>query len=153
MTVKLRNPEMSTKARARSYSRQERPTARPLGRQDRTWSWSKQGKPDPLILADIVRRIVDAAKPAKIVLFGSAARGTMRQDSDIDLLVIQKRKFSYGHLLDKIERRLQGKGAPVDVILATAADTERYRDTPCLVICPALKEGRVVYDSEAPAAQ
>jgi predicted nucleotidyltransferase len=48
-----------------------------------------RGKPDPAILADIVRRIVRAAKPEKIVLFGSAARGEMRPDSDYDVLDIK----------------------------------------------------------------
>ncbi|MCK9631812.1 MAG: nucleotidyltransferase domain-containing protein [Methanoregula sp.] len=32
---------------------------------------------------------MDVAKPEKIILFGSAARGEMRPDSDIDLLVIK----------------------------------------------------------------
>ncbi|GEM_PF-6721674 len=49
----------------------------------------KRGKPDPAILADIVKRVVRAAKPEKIVLFGSAARGEMGPDSDYDLLVIK----------------------------------------------------------------
>ena len=49
----------------------------------------KQGKPDPAIVADLVKRIVAAARPEKIVLFGSAARGEMVPDSDYDLLVIK----------------------------------------------------------------
>jgi predicted nucleotidyltransferase len=49
----------------------------------------RKGKPDPAILADIVKRVVRAAKPEKIVLFGSAARGEMGPNSDIDLLVIK----------------------------------------------------------------
>ena len=40
-------------------------------------------------LAEIVRRIRSVAKPRKIVLFGSRARGEHRPDSDIDLLVIE----------------------------------------------------------------
>jgi predicted nucleotidyltransferase len=31
--------------------------------------------PDPAILAEVVRRIVEVAHPDRIVLFGSAARG------------------------------------------------------------------------------
>ena len=38
----------------------------------KTKTRKKRGKPDPVILADIVRRVVEAAKPEKIVLFGSA---------------------------------------------------------------------------------
>jgi uncharacterized protein len=113
----------------------------------------RRGKPDPAILADIVKRIVRAAKPEKIVLFGSAARGTMGPDSDYDLLVIMRDKFNYWRLLDAIERQLRGKRAAVDVILTTAEDAERYRDTHCLVICPALKEGKIVYAASPPASR
>jgi predicted nucleotidyltransferase len=56
-----------------------------------------RGKPDPAILADIVRRIVRAAKPEKIVLFGSAARGEMGPDSDYDVLVIKGGSINSGH--------------------------------------------------------
>ena len=38
--------------------------------------------PDPAILAEVVRRIVEVAHPDRIVLFGSAARGQMGPDSD-----------------------------------------------------------------------
>src|SRR5437764_1148257 len=76
------------------------------------WKWSENGKPDPKILADIVKRIVRACKPEKIVLFGSAARGTMGPDSDYDFLVIKGGKFNYWRLLTKIYRHLRGKAAP-----------------------------------------
>src|SRR5215831_16173855 len=106
----------------------------------------RRGYPDPAILADIVNRVVRAAKPQKIVLFGSAARGTMGPNSDIDLLVIKNGKFNDWQVLTNIYRQLPGTAA-VDVVLATPEDVERYRDTQCLVICPAHREGRVVYDS------
>ena len=121
------------------------------GRPD--WGWSKNGKPVPAILADIVRRVVQAANPERIVLFGSAARCEMGPDSDYDLLVIMGGKFNYWRLMTKIHRHLRGKGAPVDIVLVSAADAERYQDTHCLVICPALKEGKVVYDSKASTAR
>ncbi len=37
----------------------------------------------------IIRRIVEVAKPERIILFGSAARGAMGPNSDVDLLVIK----------------------------------------------------------------
>ena len=143
---------MNSKTKTNSDHQKKSARTRPSKCRDDLWQWSKNGKPDPVILADIVKRVVEAAKPDKIVLFGSGARGTMGPDSDLDLLVIKKGKFRYSPLLTKIERRLRGKGAPVDIVLVTAEDAERYRHTHCLVICPALKEGKVVYDSEAPAA-
>ena len=115
----------------------------------KTRTKKKNGKPDPAILANIIERIVKSAQPEKIVLFGSAARGEMGPDSDLDLLVIKGGKFNRNRLTVEIYRALRGKGAPVDVIVVTTEEVERYRNTHCLVICPALKEGKVVYDSQA----
>jgi len=47
-------------------------------------------------LQEIIRRIVKVAQPEKIILFGSAARGEMGPNSDVDLLVIKRGKFHQG---------------------------------------------------------
>ena len=49
----------------------------------------KDGRPDKKILAEIVQRVVEAAQPDKLILFGSAARGLMGPNSDIDLILNQ----------------------------------------------------------------
>ena len=41
-------------------------------------------------LQEIVRRVVEVAKPEKIILFGSAARGEVGPDRDLDLMVIER---------------------------------------------------------------
>jgi len=105
----------------------------------------RKGRPDKHILADVVRRVVEAAHPDKIILFGSAARGEMGPNSDLDLLVIKGGKFNRWRLTTAIYRHLRGKAAPVDVVVATPEEVERYGDSPYLVIHPALKEGKVVY--------
>jgi len=119
----------------------------------KTKTRNKRGKPDPLILADIVARIVRAAGPEKIVLFGSAARGEMGPDSDYDLLVIKEGKFKYWHVLNTIRAHLRGKKAAADIVLVTPEQVERYRNTPCLVICSAIQEGKIVYDSKTSATR
>jgi predicted nucleotidyltransferase len=106
---------------------------------------TRRGKPDPAILADIVKRIVRAAKPEKIILFGSAARGEMGPNSDLDLLVIKRGKFNRRRITTAIYRSLSGE-IGVDAVVVTPEEVERYRDTHCLVICPALREGKVVYE-------
>ena len=50
---------------------------------------------DEATLQEIIRRIVQVAQPQKIILFGSAARGEMGPNSDVDLLVV---KSSWGTL-------------------------------------------------------
>ena len=109
-------------------------------------SRKKSGKPDRAILADTIKRVVAAAHPEKIVLFGSAARGTMGPDSDLDLLVIKGGKFNRHRVTTAIYRELSGEIA-VDAIVVTPEEVERYRNSHCLVICPAMREGKVVYEA------
>jgi len=97
-----------------------------------------------LQIEDIVRRIVDVAQPEKIILFGSAARGEERPDSDVDILVVKK-GAQRRRLAGEIYQRLMGVGRAIDVVVVTPEDIERYGSSPALVICPALREGKVVY--------
>jgi len=97
------------------------------------------------ILQEIIRRIVNVAHPERIILFGSAARGEMGPNSDVDLLVIKGGEFDYGNLVGEIYINLHGVGQAVDVIVATPEQIERYRNVNYLIIAPALREGKEVY--------
>ena len=106
----------------------------------------KKGMLDQQTLDDIIRRIVEVAQPEKIILFGSAARGEMNRHSDVDLLVV-KEGMHRRDMAGRIYENLWGVGAAVDVVVVTPADVERYKDSHALVIKPALREGRVVYEA------
>jgi uncharacterized protein len=105
----------------------------------------KNGRVDHQVLADIVERVVEVARPDRIILFGSAARGEMGPSSDIDLLVIKSGRYNHWRLLTAIYRHLRGDLPAVDVVLATPEAIERYGESPYLVHYPALRDGRVVY--------
>ena len=70
----------------------------------------------------------------------------MNRHSDVDLLIV-KEGVHRRHLAERIYENLYGVGAPVDVVVVTPADIERYKDSHALIIKPALKEGRVVYEA------
>jgi uncharacterized protein len=93
----------------------------------------------------IVKRIVEVAKPEKIIMFGSAARGEMGPHSDVDLLVVKRGEFHRGHLVEEIYMNLIGVGQAVDVIVVTPEEIEKYKDRVALVIYPAVREGKIVY--------
>jgi len=99
------------------------------------------------VLNEIIRRIIEVAQPEKIILFGSAVRGEMGPNSDLDLLVIKAGVAHRGRLTEAIYMNLIGVGQAVDVIVVTPEDVERYRNIFGLVIEPALKEGRIIYAS------
>jgi predicted nucleotidyltransferase len=81
------------------------------------------------ILNDIIHRVVEVAKPDKIILFGSAARDQMGANSDIDLLVIKSGDFHRGHLTEEIYMNLAGVGQAVDIVVTVLpwSFTPRWR--------------------------
>jgi len=107
---------------------------------------------DENVLAEVIRRIVEVAQPDRIILFGSAARGEMGPDSDLDLLVIRSGPIHRGRLTERIYLNLLGVGQAVDVVVVTPDDIERYQDVSYLIIEPALREGKVIYEREAVSA-
>jgi len=100
---------------------------------------------DPAVLDEVIRRIVEVAQPDRIILFGSAARGEMGPDSDVDLLVIKSGVAHRGRLAEEIYMRLFGIRVPVDVVVVAPEDVERQRGKVGSIIGPALREGREVY--------
>jgi len=94
---------------------------------------------------EMVRRIVAEAQPRRIVLFGSAARGDLRPDSDIDLLVIVADGVHRRRTAQQLYRALRGIGVPYDIVVATEGALERHGDVPGYVYRRALAEGRDVY--------
>lgn len=98
------------------------------------------------ILEDVIDRIVDVAAPERIILFGSAARGDVRQDSDVDLLIVKDGEDALT-LMSRIYREMRGVGVAVDALVVSTEDLERYKNSHALIIKPALQEGVVVYES------
>jgi predicted nucleotidyltransferase len=101
--------------------------------------------PDPAALDELIRRIVEVARPDRIVLFGSAARGEMGPDSDLDVLVVKSGVEHRRRLAQDIYMNLSGVGVEVDVIVLTPEDVEAQRDSVGSIVGPALDEGRVIY--------
>ena len=96
------------------------------------------------VIQNVLKRIIDAADPEKVILFGSAARGTERPDSDLDVLVVKTCR-SRRDVAAKIYRALIGVGRAVDVVVVSPEDIDRYGNSPSMVIEPALREGKVIY--------
>jgi excisionase family DNA binding protein len=95
----------------------------------------------------IVGRIVRVANPAKIVLFGSRARGDAREDSDYDLLVIVDAASNRRALRIAIRRSFDDLAVAADVVVATAEEASgRIPGRPAGVVYWALQGGHVVYD-------
>lgn len=97
------------------------------------------------ILNEMLERIKAVIRPKRVILFGSAARGDMKKDSDIDLLIIAPTGTHRRKTAQKIYRNMIGVGFAADIVVVTEEDIEQYRDHPGMVIHQALEEGEVLY--------
>ena len=101
--------------------------------------------PNPELVEEIVRRVTQAIHPRRVILFGSAARGEMGPESDLDLLIVVPDGTHRREASRKAFRALSGLGIAKDVIVVTESDLKRFGENPSLVIKPALDEGQEVY--------
>ena len=98
------------------------------------------------ILDEIVRRVVDALDPVGICLFGSHAAGAPDADSDIDLLVVvEDTQLSNRELARKGRQSLWGMCVPVDLIVCTASEMDKWSHVACNLRHTVAQKGRVVY--------
>lgn len=100
---------------------------------------------DDETLQRLVRRIAETARPKRILVFGSAARGEMGPNSDVDLLVVMPDGIHRRRTAQAIYQSLLGCGLAKDIVVVTESDVRDYGDNPSLVLYPALREGREVY--------
>jgi predicted nucleotidyltransferase len=92
-----------------------------------------------------VRILAEAANPARIVLFGSHARGDAGEDSDIDLLVIEPEVEDRTREMVRLRRLLRPLRIPVDILVYSAEEVARWGEQPGTALYWALREGRVVH--------
>ncbi len=101
---------------------------------------------DEAVLDEIVRRLVEAVDPDRIILFGSRARGDARPDSDVDLLIVKDSPEPPGRRDVRAHRALMGVGVPKDVLWYTPQEVLDCTGVRSHVVSRALREGTVLYE-------
>lgn len=101
------------------------------------------------LLDEIVRRIVDAAHPDKIVLFGSRARGKAGLGSDLDLLIVKPSDLPRYRRAAPLYGALSDIMVPTDIIVYTPEEIREWSRVPEALVTTALREGRVLYERPA----
>jgi uncharacterized protein len=102
---------------------------------------------DP-VLAEAVRRLVDALRPEQIYLFGSRARGDSQADSDYDFMVIvadsdlpPHRRAQHAHLA------LRDVRVAADILVWTRKEFDHFLPVTGSLAATILREGRLLYDA------
>ena len=88
---------------------------------------------------------LSSGHPLGIILFGSQARGTATEDSDVDLLVIDEIPDVHHRRAIMYRQALRPRLTPVDLLVLTPQEIreEYYRNVPFMI--DVLEEGRWVY--------
>jgi predicted nucleotidyltransferase len=92
------------------------------------------------------RLLGDAAKPARVVLFGSYARGEPREDSDVDFLVVEPAMKNRLKEIVRLRQVLRPFRIPVDILVYTEEEVRKRKDWCSGALYWALREGKVLYD-------
>lgn len=98
------------------------------------------------LLRQIVQRLVETLSPWQIYLFGSHAYGYPDRDSDIDLLVVvPDAEIPTRELTRRGRQSLWGLCVPVDLLVCTRLEMEKWGPVCCNPIHTVIQKGRLLY--------
>jgi len=105
---------------------------------------------DENAIQEAASRLASAVRqPACIILFGSYARGSADEASDLDLLVVEESLDDKAGEYMRLRDALGGLTTGVDLLLMSRHDFERRRQVKGTMPHRAHHEGRVLYDTTA----
>ena len=101
----------------------------------------------PDVVAYIVEKIVRAVGPRQVIVFGSQARGTAVEASDLDLFVVNDGPLSNRQVRRMIERLLMGRQFGVDLVVRSPEEVvQNLADGNPFYTRDIFGEGRVAYE-------
>lgn len=102
------------------------------------------------MLEEMVQAIVQEVDPEKIILFGSQVTGTVHQDSDVDLLIIEKEPFgkhrSRWKELSRIRKTISRFRISKDILLYSTEEETYWGNAHGHILNMSMNEGKVVYE-------
>ena len=98
-------------------------------------------------LQKTVDRIVAAAQPSRVIVFGSYGRGDATEDSDLDLMVIAPKVEDKYAEMSRLHRVVGSVGTSVDLLVYSEKEYQRRSQVLGSVLFWARKEGRALHGS------
>ncbi|MDP2363140.1 MAG: nucleotidyltransferase domain-containing protein [Ignavibacteria bacterium] len=98
----------------------------------------------------IVKDIVEETNPEKIILFGSYANGTQNEDSDLDLLIVEKESFdkirSRRKEINRIRKKLSEYRISKDILIYDLNEFNDWKNSINHIIGKSVREGKILYE-------
>jgi predicted nucleotidyltransferase len=100
------------------------------------------------LIEEAARRLAVAAPGARVILFGSRARGEERPNSDLDLLVIKGEDVVNPRSESaRLRRELRGLGVGLDLVVISRGYAEEWGHLEGSLVNEALSKGRVLVEA------
>ena len=104
----------------------------------------------PILIDYIVKKIVKAIDPEKIILFGSYARGDYRKDSDLDLFIIKDGDQDSRMLRREVDGLLWGREFSLDLFVRKTEEVEwNFRAKNPFYLYHIFKDGKILYEKKS----
>ena len=99
-------------------------------------------------LREVVRRIVEAFDPERIILFGSHAWGEPTPHSDVDLLIVMKDGERPARRSARVARILLDVPFPIDILVRTPTELQHRLRIGDYFIQEILEQGQMLYERD-----
>lgn len=96
----------------------------------------------------LIDRIAARIQPQKILVFGSYAKGTATNKSDLDIFIIKETELPKANRSDDLKTILSNFLIPVDVHIYTPEEVEEYGRENFSFVNSVLKSGKTVYECQ-----
>jgi predicted nucleotidyltransferase len=100
---------------------------------------------DEATIKRAVELLQQAAPGSTIIVFGSCARGDAREDSDLDVLVIEPEVTARHEEVVRLSDVLRPLRISVDVLVVSKQTFDYWADTPGTIYYEVAQEGRVFH--------
>ncbi len=102
---------------------------------------------DKAVIDKIVSRVTATVPATRIIVFGSAASGTMTRDSDIDLLILEREVRDVRAEWLGVRMALGDINYPFDIIFMSEERFEETKNVIGGIAYPANRHGVVIYEA------
>jgi len=109
---------------------------------------SRSWQVTPEKVEEAIRKIIEVARPSKLILFGSYVKNKTDINSDVDFLIVTGNEIENTRKESvRIRRALRGIRMPMDILVVPERKWMELKDEPGLIYKEALKNGKVIYES------
>ena len=102
---------------------------------------------DMKLVDKAVQQIAEAFSPEKIIIFGSVAKGTATEHSDLDILVVMDTELEFPYREVEVRKVISNIQIPKDVLVLTPSEYAEDSENPWDIAHEISLTGVVAYEA------